>query len=409
MTAQTATPLPDTRNRLSDDGELVTLPGVAAPARRVRVPLDDRAYDILVGDGLLPVTGRLIRETMGVRRAAVVTDETVAGHHLAVLSRALDDAGIAHGTIILPPGEGTKRFGSLETLLDGLLASGIERGQPVIALGGGVVGDLAGFAAAVLRRGTRFVQVPTTLLAQVDSSVGGKTGINTSHGKNLVGAFHQPGLVVADTGLLSTLPRRELLAGYAEVVKYGAIDDAPFFDWLERRGAEVIAGAGSARDQAVARSCAAKARIVAADETETGQRALLNLGHTFGHAFEAMAGYDGRLLHGEGVAIGMIAAFRLSVRRGLCPMADLERLTAHLAAVGLPTRPQDVAGVDWTVDGLMAPIAQDKKAREGRVRYILARGIGRSFIADDVAPAEVAALLDDILAGRPEGPAVPAG
>ncbi|HAE47965.1 MAG TPA: 3-dehydroquinate synthase, partial [Tistrella mobilis] len=241
------------------------------------------------------------------------------------------------------------------------------------------------------------------------SSVGGKTGINTSHGKNLVGAFHQPGLVVADTGLLSTLPRRELLAGYAEVVKYGAIDDAPFFDWLERRGAEVIAGAGSARDQAVARSCAAKARIVAADETETGQRALLNLGHTFGHAFEAMAGYDGRLLHGEGVAIGMVAAFRLSVRRGLCPMADLERLTAHLAAVGLPTRPQDVAGVDWTVDGLMAPIAQDKKAREGRVRYILARGIGRSFIADDVAPAEVAALLDDILAGRPEGPAVPAG
>ena len=192
MTAQTATPLPDTRNRLSDDGELVTLPGVAAPARRVRVPLDDRAYDILVGDGLLPVTGRLIRETMGVRRAAVVTDETVAGHHLAVLSRALDDAGIAHGTIILPPGEGTKRFGSLETLLDGLLASGIERGQPVIALGGGVVGDLAGFAAAVLRRGTRFVQVPTTLLAQVDSSVGGKTGINTSHGKNLVGVFHQP-------------------------------------------------------------------------------------------------------------------------------------------------------------------------------------------------------------------------
>jgi 3-dehydroquinate synthetase len=294
MTAQTATPLPDTRNRLSDDGELVTLPGVAAPARRVRVPLDDRAYDILVGDGLLPVTGRLIRETMGVRRAAVVTDETVAGHHLAVLSRALDDAGIAHGTIILPPGEGTKRFGSLETLLDGLLASGIERGQPVIALGGGVVGDLAGFAAAVLRRGTRFVQVPTTLLAQVDSSVGGKTGINTSHGKNLVGASHQPGRVVADTGLLSTLPRRELLAGYAEVVKYGAIDDAPFFDWLERRGAEVIAGAGSARDQAVARSCAAKARIVAADETETGQRALLNLGHTFGHAFEAMAGYDGR-------------------------------------------------------------------------------------------------------------------
>lgn len=383
-------------------GDLVTIPGIAAPVRRVHVPLGDRAYDIMVGGGVLAATGRLVRDLTGARRAAVVTDETVATHHLAPLRAALDDAGIDHQAIILPPGEGTKRFGELERLLDRLLASGIERGQPVIALGGGVVGDLSGFAAAVLRRGTCFVQVPTTLLAQVDSSVGGKTGINTPHGKNLIGAFHQPAVVIADTDLLSTLPARELRAGYAEVVKYGAIDDAPFFDWLETRGTEVLSTAGGARDQAVARSCAAKARIVAADETETGQRALLNLGHTFGHAFEAAAGYDGRLLHGEAVAIGMVLAFRLSVRRGLCPVADLERLTRHLAAAGLPVRPQDVGGVTWTVDGLMAPIAQDKKAREGRVRYILARGIGRSFIAEDVAPAEVAALIGDVLAGRPD-------
>lgn len=380
-----------------------------ADKRIVRVDLGDRSYDILIGSGLLQSAGGETLARLDCRKAAIITDAHVAPRYLDMLTESLQTDGIETFSLTLAAGEKTKSFENLHTAVDFILDARIERSDAVIALGGGVIGDLAGFAAAIVRRGVHFIQVPTSLLAQVDSSVGGKTGINTSHGKNLVGAFHQPGLVVADTGLLSTLPRRELLAGYAEVVKYGAIDDAPFFDWLERRGAEVIAGAGSARDQAVARSCAAKARIVAADETETGQRALLNLGHTFGHAFEAMAGYDGRLLHGEGVAIGMVAAFRLSVRRGLCPMADLERLTAHLAAVGLPTRPQDVAGVDWTVDGLMAPIAQDKKAREGRVRYILARGIGRSFIADDVAPAEVAALLDDILAGRPEGPAVPAG
>ncbi|MBB4040599.1 3-dehydroquinate synthase [Microvirga flocculans] len=362
----------------------------------VPVPLDGRAYDILVGRGLIGTAGARIA-ALGARAAAIVTDEHVGPLYAGALARSLEAQGLRSSIITLPPGEATKSYAGLERVCDAVLAAKIERGDLVIALGGGVMGDLAGFAAAVVRRGVRFVQVPTTLLAQVDSSVGGKTGINSRHGKNLVGAFHQPSLVIADTALLDTLPVREMRAGYAEVAKYGLIDDARFFAWCEANWQGIFAG-GPERDEAVAQSCRAKAAVVVRDEHENGDRALLNLGHTFGHALEKITAYDSaRLVHGEGVAIGLTLAFRFSAALGLCPMADAERVEAHLTAAGLPTRLAHVPGGCGTVDALLEAMAQDKKVKGGALTFILARGIGQSFIAPGIEAEKVRAFLDSEL------------
>jgi len=362
----------------------------------VRVDLGTRSYDILVGDGILAQAGARIADITRGRAPIVVTDDHVAQHHLPALERTLRDAGLDAGTpIILPAGEKTKDFAHLERLMDAVLGRGIERSAVLIALGGGVIGDITGFAAAIALRGIDFIQVPTTLLSQVDSSVGGKTGINTRHGKNLVGAFHQPRLVVADTATLDTLPKREVLAGYAEVAKYGLIRLPDFWDWLEANGARVVEGDSAARRHAVKVSCEAKAAIVGVDERESGDRALLNLGHTFGHALEAATGYGSRLLHGEAVAIGMVLAFDLSVRLGLCPGQDAVRARRHLEAVGLPTKPTDVPGVEWDVDELIAAMAKDKKVKDGRITFVLARGIGQAFTQRDVDPEAVRALMEE--------------
>jgi 3-dehydroquinate synthase len=356
-----------------DDPSFITVP----------VPLGDRAYDILVGRGLIESAGTRIA-ALGARAAAIVTDEHVGPLYAEALAASLKAQGLRVSVTALPPGEATKSYVSLERVCDAVLAAKIERGDLVVALGGGVIGDLSGFAAAVVRRGVRFVQVPTTLLSQVDSSVGGKTGINSRHGKNLVGAFHQPSLVIADTALLDTLPLREMRAGYAEVVKYGLIDDARFFAWCEANWKGVFAG-DPARDEAVAQSCRAKAAVVVRDEHENGDRALLNLGHTFGHALEKITAYDStRFVHGEGVAIGLALAFRFSASLGLCPIADAERVEAHLKAAGLPTRLSQVPGGCGTVDELLDAMAQDKKVKGGALTFILARGIGRSFIAPGI-------------------------
>ncbi len=380
--------------------------GQAAPVEtgdepaRLHVDLvPERSYDIVVGDGLIADAAKYLRPVLAGRRVAVVSDETVAALHLPELARSLASGGIEHHEIVVPPGEATKDFAVLQRLIDDLLGARIERGDAVIAFGGGVIGDLAGFAASILRRGVAVVQMPTTLLAQVDSSVGGKTGINTRHGKNLVGAFHQPRLVLADTGVLDTLPRRQAVAGYAEVVKYGLIDDPGFFAWLEANGGAVCAGERAARRHAVVTSCRAKARIVAADERETGSRALLNLGHTFAHALEAEAGYGGGLLHGEAVAVGMVLAFELSARLRLCPAADVERVRRHLAAVGLPTRPPAAVGEDGA-GRLIDRMEQDKKVRDGQIAFVLAHGIGKAYVDRNVDRAAVRAVLDDSLAGR---------
>ncbi|MEW6257575.1 MAG: 3-dehydroquinate synthase [Pseudomonadota bacterium] len=365
--------------------------------RLVRVDLAGRAYDIVIGPGLLSSLGARIAALRPGARVAIVTDENVAARHLATVEGSLSSAGIAHSAIVVAPGEKTKSYAGLQQVTEGLVSARIERRDLVLALGGGVVGDLAGFSAAVLRRGVDFVQAPTTLLAQVDSSVGGKTGINSPQGKNLVGAFHQPVLVVADTAALDTLPAREVRAGYAEVAKYGLLGDAELFSWLEAKGREVISG-GEARGEAVAASCAAKAAIVARDEKETGDRALLNLGHTFGHALEAGAGFSDRLLHGEAVSIGMCLAFAFSVRLGLCPGQDAGRAQRHLESVGLPTRIADVPGALPDTDGLMRLIAQDKKVSRGALTFVLAHGIGAAFIAKDVDAAQVRAFLDEMRA-----------
>lgn len=364
----------------------------------LRVELGARSYDILVGEGLLATAGQHVAPFAGGRRIFVVTDEQVAKAHLAALERALEAAGVAYEALVLPPGEGTKDFAHLENLTDRLLAMNLERRSLLVAFGGGVIGDLTGFAASILLRGLDFIQVPTSLLAQVDSSVGGKTGINTPRGKNLVGTFHQPRLVLADTGVLSTLPRRELLAGYAEVVKYGLINNPDFFRWLETHGLAIIEGDPAARRHAILTSCAAKAAIVAADERESDLRALLNLGHTFAHALEAELGYDDRLLHGEAVAIGLVLAFELSAGLGLCPAADAAAVRRHLAAVGLPTELEAVPGVVWSVEALIEHMCRDKKVRDGRVGFVLVRGIGKAFVARDIALDDVAALLTDQLA-----------
>ena len=365
--------------------------------QRLTVALGARSYDILIGTTVLAEAGTLMRPLLQSDRVVVVTDETVAGLHLARLQRALDDAGLKHFAISVPPGDASKSLDRLGRLIDRLLEAKVERSTTVIALGGGVIGDLAGFAAAVTLRGLDFVQIPTSLLAQVDSSVGGKTGINSRHGKNLIGAFYQPRLVLADTSILTTLPRREMLAGYAEVVKYGLIQDAAFFGWLESHGADLIEVNRAALQHAVLTSCRCKAEIVAADEREGGRRALLNLGHTFGHALEAEVGYSSELLHGEAVAVGMVMAFDLSVQRGHCPPEDADRVRRHLAAVGLPTGFADLAPRHWDVERLLDHMSRDKKVSGGRARFILTRGIGRAFIESDVKTEEVMAMLTNAL------------
>lgn len=366
---------------------------------RLHVELGARGYDILVGSSLLATAGRHMGAVLRHARVFVVTDETVAKLHLEALERALGDAGIACEALVLPAGEEAKDIAHLERLLDHLLTHRIERRDAVVALGGGVIGDLAGFAAAVVLRGVDFIQVPTTLLAQVDSSVGGKTGINSAHGKNLIGAFHQPRLVLADTQVLDSLPRRELLAGYAEVVKYGCIDDAEFFAWLETHGPDVVEGDPAARRHAVITACRRKAAVVARDETEeSGARALLNLGHTFAHALEAECGYAGALLHGEAVAIGMVMAADLSVELGLCPAEDATRVRNHLAAVGLPTGLEHVPGRAWSPARLLDHMSRDKKVRDGRIAFVLLRGIGAAFVSHDVPPEAVEALLTNAVA-----------
>jgi 3-dehydroquinate synthase len=371
--------------------------GGAAPVV-VPVPLPGRAYDIVIGRGLLDEAGTRM-EALGARAAAIVCDDTVAALYAQRLAAALGTAGLRSAVLPVRPGEGSKSFGPLADLCDRILGARIERGDLVVALGGGVVGDLAGFAAAIVRRGMRLVQAPTTLLAQVDSSVGGKTGINSAHGKNLVGAFHQPSLVLADTALLDTLPLREMRAGYAEVVKYGLIDDLGFFEWCERNWRAILEG-GPERDEAVAASCRAKAGVVVRDEREEGERALLNLGHTFGHALERVTGYDpARLVHGEAVAIGLALAFRFSVRLGLCAGQDAGRVAGHLATAGLPTALAQVPGGSGTPEALLDAMAQDKKVKDGALTFILARGIGGSFVRHGVEAGEVQAFLADELAG----------
>jgi 3-dehydroquinate synthase len=374
---------------------------MTAPLRQsepivVPVTLGARTYDIVIGRGLLASLGERIKTLRPGARVAIVTDETVAAHHLAATEATLKAAGIDSARILVPAGEGSKSYATFEKVCEAIIAARVERNDLVVALGGGVIGDLAGFAAASARRGLDFVQVPTTLLSQVDSSVGGKTGINSRQGKNLVGAFHQPVLVVADSALLDTLPKREFRAGYAEVAKYGLLGDAAFFAWLEKNWQDIFAG-GPAREHAIAVCCRAKAGIVARDERETGERALLNLGHTFGHALEAGCGFSDRLLHGEAVALGMALAFEFSAKKGLISAADATRASAHLAAVGLPTHVKRVPGGVPPVDTLMDLISQDKKVTRGALTFILVRGIGRAFIEKNVDAGEVRAFLEDKL------------
>ncbi|CDM59490.1 MULTISPECIES: 3-dehydroquinate synthase [Rhizobium] len=363
--------------------------------RKVHVPLGERAYDILIGPGLIARAGAEIASRLKGRKAAVITDEHVAPLYLEALVQSLEAAGIASATLVLPAGEKTKSFEHLMTVCDKVLEARIERNDYVIALGGGVIGDLSGFAAGIVRRGVRFVQVPTSLLSQVDSSVGGKTGINSRRGKNLVGVFHQPDLVLADTDVLNSLSAREFRAGYAEVAKYGLIDKPDFFAWLEANWQAVFAG-GAARIEAIATSCQAKSDVVVADERETGQRALLNLGHTFGHALEAATAYDSsRLVHGEGVSIGMVLAHEFSARMNLASPDDARRVESHLKGVGLPTRMAEIPGTLPSAEVLMDAIAQDKKVKGGKLTFILTRGIGQSFVANDVPASEVLSFLKE--------------
>lgn len=358
------------------------------------VALGARSYEIRIGDGLLAETGKHIAPLLRRPRTLIVTDEHVAPHYLAIVQAALDAEGIAHSALILKAGEGTKSWAGLAQVTEWLIGEGVERSDHVLALGGGVIGDLVGFACSTVKRGCQFIQLPTTLLAQVDSSVGGKTAINVPAGKNLVGAFHQPAMVLIDPTTLTTLPRRELGAGYAEVVKYGLIDDAEFFGWCEANGAALLKGDSEARHKAIAHSVASKARIVAADERETQDiRALLNLGHSFGHALEAETGYSALLLHGEAVAAGMALAYRFSAAHGLCSRDDAERVRAHLASVGLP---HNLESAEVTADGaqLAAHMAHDKKVRDGKLPLILARGIGQSFVTVEFGLDLVASFLD---------------
>jgi 3-dehydroquinate synthase len=366
---------------------------VGSAATKVHVPLGERAYDILIGPGLIAGAGHEIASRIRGRKAAIITDENVGARYIEPLSASLSAAGISASTVVLPPGEKTKSFEPLMEACDRVLEARVERNDTVIALGGGVIGDLAGFVAGIVRRGVRFVQIPTSLLAQVDSSVGGKTGINSRHGKNLIGVFNQPDLVLADTDTLKTLSPREFRAGYAEVVKYGLIDKPDFFAWLEANWRDVFEG-GEARIRAIATSCQAKSDVVVADERENGQRALLNLGHTFGHALEAATAYDSnRLVHGEAVSIGMVLAHEFSSRMNLASPDDARRVERHLRDVGLPVSMSYIPGSLPPAERLMDAIAQDKKVKDGKLTFILTRGIGQSFVADDVASSEVLSFL----------------
>ncbi|NNE89130.1 MAG: 3-dehydroquinate synthase [Silicimonas sp.] len=366
----------------------------------VRVNLGERSYDVRIGQGLMARAGDEIAPLLARPRVAVLTDENVAGLHLESLRAGLAEAGITMSALALAPGEATKGWDGLEQAVEWLLAEKIERNDIVIALGGGVVGDLGGFAAAILRRGVRFVQIPTSLLAQVDSSVGGKTAINSPAGKNLIGAFYQPALVLADIDVLSTLAPRDFLAGYGEVVKYGMLGDADFFGWLELNGTALAAGDANLRAEAVRRSVQMKADIVARDETEQGDRALLNLGHTFCHALEAATGYSDRLLHGEGVAIGCALAFELSAKLGLCAQEDPSRVRAHLSAMGMKTDLADIPGDLPDADTLIALMGQDKKVIDGQMRFILARSIGDAFVTSDVPREALRDVLSEALSAR---------
>jgi len=359
----------------------------------VTVGLGARSYDIHDGPDMIAQAGSLLAP-FARGPVPVVTDTHVEALHLVHVTGVLRTAGIDARPVVVEAGESTKSFLGLEKLTDALLSAGVDRSGLIVALGGGVVGDLTGFAAGVLKRGVAFAQIPTTLLAQVDSSVGGKTAINTREGKNLVGLFHQPKIVIADTNLLHTLPKRELLAGYAEVAKYGALGDRAFFEWLEVNGGKALSGDGDAMVHTVAHSCRMKADIVSRDERETGERALLNLGHTFGHALEAATGYSDRLLHGEAVAIGMALAFQLSVRLGLCPGQDSERFIRHLRATGLPSSIGDIPGPRPPAAELIAHMGHDKKAKDGKINFILLHGLGQAFVTSDV-PGD---LLEQVLA-----------
>ena len=364
----------------------------------LHVPMGERSYDIFIGDGAISHAGSLIKDILKAPRAIIVTDENITPSWLEPLKTSLNDAGIKTREIILPPGEHTKSVSHLEQLLDNLLENNIDRKTTLIALGGGVIGDLTGFAAAVVMRGVDFVQVPTTLLSQVDSSVGGKTGIDTRFGKNLIGTFHQPRAVITDTSTLDTLPMRERLCGYAEVIKYGVINDREFYDWLIENGQKVLDGNPAARREAVRRSCANKAEIVAADEREQGLRALLNLGHTFGHALEAQIGFEDKLKHGEAVSIGMVMALELSVRLTMASETDRDSLRDHLKTVGLPVDLKGLAGGNWTADALLDHMGRDKKTQDGKLTFILARAIGNSFVANDVDHDAVKGVLEGFIA-----------
>lgn len=369
----------------------------------VDVALSDRAYDIIIGRDVLGSLGARIHALRPGARTAIVTDRTVAKFWLEKTEASLRAAGIASSRIVVEEGEGSKSYAGLEKVSEALISAKVERNDLVVALGGGVVGDLAGFAAAIVRRGVDFVQVPTSLLAQVDSSVGGKTGINSPQGKNLLGAFHQPVLVVADTAVLDTLSPRQFRAGYAEVAKYGVLGDEAFFAWLEANHRDIVSG-GSAREHAIATSCRAKAAIVARDERENGERALLNLGHTFGHALEAATGFSDRLFHGEGVSVGMVLAAQLSAQLGMIAPADATRVSHHLVEVGLPTCLQDIAGFTQEgladADALMTLMAQDKKVKRGRLTFILLEAVGRAVISSDVEPSVVREFLAGKLAAK---------
>jgi 3-dehydroquinate synthase len=369
-------------------------------AERVRVGLDGRSYDIVVGKGVLASAGREITALTKSRRAFVVTDENVARRHLEELRSALVQAGIGSAEAILPPGEATKSFAMLQHLTGLMLDAGLERGDLVIAFGGGVIGDLAGFAAGVLKRGVDYVQIPTTLLAQVDSSVGGKTAIDVVQGKNLIGLFHQPRLVLADTGVLDTLPEREMRAGFAEVLKYGLIDDAAFAEWVATNASAILTKPGAERRQAIVTSCRMKARVVEADEREAGRRALLNLGHTFAHGIEAAACYSGKVLHGEAVSVGCGLAFELSEQLGLCPAGTADRVRGWFAAAGLPARLSDLPDFGATAEEFLGHMTQDKKAEGGKIVFVLARGIGQAFIARDVDAGVAERMLTEALSHR---------
>lgn len=372
-----------------------------AAARRLHLDLGPRSYDIVVGGGLIREAGQLIAPHLKRPRAIIVVDAAVAGLYLEPLAQSLRAASVVVDHVVVPSGEESKSFAELQRLCETLLQRGIDRSSALIALGGGVVGDLAGFAASILLRGIDFIQVPTTLLAQVDSSVGGKTAIDCVAGKNLVGSFHQPRLVVADTKTLDSLPPRELRGGYAEVVKYGLIRDRAFFDWLDVHGMQVLKGDGDKRSEAIFASCRHKAAVVAADEKETGERALLNFGHTFAHALEAETGFGATLLHGEAVAIGMVMAFDFSVRLGLCPATEASLARRHLARLGLPVDLSGLRRQGWDRDALLMRMARDKKALAGKFAFVLTQGIGKAFFTADIPRQEIAAFLDSVLLDAP--------